>query len=486
MGLAAMDSTIVATALPTIVGDLGGFSSFSWVFSLYLLTQTVTVPVYGRLADLYGRRPVLLVGIALFLAGSAASGMAHTMTQLILYRGLQGIGAGAVMPIASTIIGDIYTLEQRARMQGVFSSVWGISAIVGPSLGGFLVQHFTWRLIFYINVPLGLLAVVGLLLGYRERVAHRDHRIDYTGATLLLAGVSSLLLWVLEGGVGWAWASYASWGVGVGALVLLGAFLVVEVRAAEPVLPFAVLAQPLIAIGDAGAFLAGGVVVGLSSYLPTFIQGAMGRTATTAGLILAAMSIGWPLASAICGTVMLRRGYRFAAVLGGILAVVGSALLLLLTPGSPLWYPAVVAFVIGAGMGFISTTTVVAIQEAVPWAQRGMATSSNMFGRQLGSTLFVGVFGAVLNAGLLARLGGHGYSGPAALRSVDRLLTPLGRAHIGAADLHTLVSALGGALHAVFIVSAVISAAGLLVLVNMPRGPVRGGVPRTGPAQGGA
>lgn len=471
MGLAAMDSTIVSTAMPTVVGDLGGFSSFSWVFSLYLLTQTVTVPVYGRLADVYGRRPVLLVGVGFFLLGSALSGLAGTMTQLIFFRGLQGIGAGAVLPIALTIIGDIYSLEQRARMQGVFSSVWGIAAIVGPSLGGFLVQAFSWRLIFYVNLPLGLIAVAGLVLGYRESVAHRGHRIDYAGAALLLAGVSALLLWVLEGGVGWAWLSGPSAATALAAAALVAGFVVVERRAAEPVLPFHVLTQPLIAIGDAGSFMVGGVAVGLSSYLPTYIQGAMGRSATTAGLVLAAMSIGWPLASALSGIVLLRAGVRVAAVLGGALAVLGTGLLLLLHAGSPLWYPAATAFVIGGGMGFIATSTVVAIQSAVPWEQRGVATSSNMFARQLGSTLFVGIFGAVLNESVMGGLARHGIPRQAALSAVNGLLTPGARAGLTAARLHTLIAALAGALHAVFAVAAVLAVMALLVSLRLPGGP---------------
>ncbi len=477
MGLAAMDSTIVSTALPTIVGDLGGFSSFSWVFSLYLRTQTITVPVYGRLADVYGRRPVLLVGVALFLLGSALSGMSQSMAQLIFFRGLQGVGAGAVLPIALTIIGDIYTLEERARMQGVFSSVFGISAIIGPSLGGLLVQAFSWRLIFYVNLPLGLLAVAGLLVGYREQVTRRRHRIDYAGAALLLGGVSALLLWVLEGGVGWPWVSAASLATGSGAVALMFGFVAAERRAPEPVLPFRVLAQPLIAVGNVGSFLVGGVAVGLSSYLPTYIQGAMGRTATTAGLVLAAMSIGWPLASALTGLVMIRLGVRFATVLGGLLAVAGSALLLWLQPGSALWYPASVAFVIGAGLGFISTATVVAIQSAVPWEQRGMATSSNMFGRQLGSTLLVGIFGAVLNAGVIARLSGHGLTGGAALAAVNGLLTPASRAALAPRQVHTLVASLAAALHSVYAVSAVLSVLALLVVLRMPGGRPAGVAP---------
>ena len=472
MGLAAMDATIVSTAMPTIVGDLGGFSTFSWVFSLYLLTQTATVPVYGRLADVYGRRPVLLVGIALFLVGSALSGTAHTMFQLILYRGVQGVGAGAVMPITSTIIGDIYTLEERARMQGVFSSVWGISSIVGPTLGGFLVQAFTWRLIFYINVPLGLLAMGGLLLGYRERIAHRGHRIDYAGAALLLAGVSSVLLWVLGGGVSWPWASPSSVILGAVAVLLVAGFVLVEWRAPEPVLPFRVLARRIIAIGDAGGLLAGGISVGLSSYLPTYVQGVMGRTATTAGLVLAAMSIGWPLASAVSGRVMLRTGYRFAAVLGGVLALVGSILLWRLRPDSPLAYPAISSFIVGIGMGFLSTTTLVAIQGSVPWAERGVATSSNMFSRQLGSTMFVAVFGAVLNARLIARLatssGAQGATN--ALHRVSALLAPATRVQLGAPAVARLATALADALHGVYGVSAVLALAVLAVLFWMPGG----------------
>lgn len=471
MGLAAMDATIVSTAMPTIVGELGGFSSFSLVFSLYLLTQTATVPVYGKLADVYGRRPILLTGIGIFLAGSALSGTAHTMLQLILYRGIQGIGAGAVMPITSTIIGDIYTLEQRARMQGLFSSVWGVSSIVGPTLGGFLVQTFTWRLIFYINVPLGLLAVGGLLLGYHERVAPRGHRMDYAGAVLLLAGISAILLWVLSGGVRWGWASPASVGLGLVALALVAGFLAVEFRVAEPVLPLRVLAQRIIAVGDTGGLLAGGIAVGLSSYLPTYVQGVMGRSATTAGLVLAAMSIGWPLASAVAGRVMLRTSYRFAAVLGGLLALAGSILLWGLHPTDTLAYPAISSFVVGAGMGFLSTTTLVAIQGSVPWSQRGVATSSNMFARQLGSTVFVAIFGAVLNAGLITRLALPGGAG-GALHGVSALLTPASRAQLGGPAMARLSTALAQSLHSVYGVSAVLALVILVVLFWMPGGKV--------------
>jgi EmrB/QacA subfamily drug resistance transporter len=469
MGLAAMDSTIVSTALPTIVGELGGFASFSWVISLYLLAQTATIPVYGRLADLYGRRPVLLAGIGLFLVGSVLSGAARGMRQLILFRGLQGLGAGAILPIAVTIIGDIYTLEQRARMQGVFSSVWAVSAIVGPTLGGWLTQSFTWRLIFYINLPLGALAVAGLLLGYRERVAHHGHRVDYPGAVLLLMGVSGLLLWILGGGVDWPWASGTSLALALGAAVLLAAFAAVEARAPEPVLPFAVLAQRVIAVGDAGGLLAGGVAVGLSSYLPTYVQGVLGRAPTTAGLVVAAMSIGWPLASALCGRVILRTSYRFAAVFGGVLAVGGSVLLWLLTPRSPLAHPAAGAFLVGSGMGFISTTALVAIQGAVPWRQRGVATSSNTFARQLGSTVFVAIFGAVLNAGLLARLG-PGSAGRSALAQVGALLAPAARGALPPATLASLTSALAGALHAVYGWSTALALVVLGVLCAMPGG----------------
>ncbi len=476
MGLAAMDSTIVSTALPTIVSHLGGFSSFSWVFSLYLLTQTVTVPIYGRLADVYGRRPVLLLGIGLFLVGSALSGTSTTMTQLIVYRGLQGVGAGAVMPITSTIIGDIYTLEQRARMQGVFSSVWGIAAILGPTLGGFLVQSFSWRLIFYINVPLGLLSVAGLLIGYRERVAHHGHRIDYTGAALLLAGVSALLLWTLGGGLSWPWGGKASMILAVAAVGLLVAMVRVEQTTPEPVLPFGVLGQRLIAVGDLGTLFAGGVTIGLSSYLPTYLQGAMGRSPTTAGLVLAAMSIGWPLSSALAGRILLRAGVRFAAVLGGVLAAAGSALLLALSPSASLELPAVASFVVGAGMGLISTTTLVAIQDQVPWQRRGIATSTNLFARQLGSTVFVGLFGAILNGSLVRALAGRHPSRQAAQRALARinpLLSASGRAHLAPAAAHTLIWALDHALHHVYVVSAVLALVALGILLLLPGGPVR-------------
>ncbi len=325
-GLVALDSTIIATAVPSIVQDVGGFTQFPWLFSIYLLTAAVSVPLYGKLADVIGRKPLLFFGIAVFLLGSILCGVAWSMPALIAFRAVQGIGAGAIQPISMTVVGDLYSVAERARVQGYLASVWGASSVIGPTLGGVFAQYLSWRWIFFVNIPLGAVAAWMLLRHFSEKVTRRSHRLDYTGAGLLTVGCSLVILGLLEGGVSWAWGSAQSLLIfGVGAVLLLG-FWLVERRAPEPVLPLWVFTRRTLAAGNLTAVAVGALTIGLSSYVPTYVQGVLGTGALVAGFALAALTVGWPLAATFSGRIYTRIGFRDTALIGAAVALVGTLL----------------------------------------------------------------------------------------------------------------------------------------------------------------
>ncbi|MDQ0767342.1 MFS family permease [Pseudarthrobacter defluvii] len=397
-GLVAIDSTIVATAVPSIVRDIGGFSSFPWLFSAYLLAQAVSVPIYGKLSDMAGRKPIILTGIGLFLFGSVLCGVAWSMPSLIAFRALQGLGAGAVLPVAVTIAGDIYTLQERAKVQGYLASVWAISSVVGPSLGGVFSALGIWRGIFLVNVPLCLLAGWMLVRTLHENVERATHKVDYAGAVLLAGSLGLLILGALQGGQAWAWNSPISIGVFAVGAVLLVAFLLVERRAAEPILPAWVVSRRLLATTALVSFGVGAVMIGLTSYVPTFLEGALSSSPLVAGLALAALTLGWPLSASQAGKFYLRIGFKPTALIGIAISVAG-LLILSLTAFTPnVALIAVSCFVVGLGLGLLATPTLIAAQSSVPWHERGVVTSTNMFARSIGSALGVAVFGAVANS----------------------------------------------------------------------------------------
>lgn len=404
MMLAAMDTTIVSTAIPQIVADLGGFSLFSWVFSIYLLAQTVTIPVYGKLSDLYGRKPVLIIGTVIFIIGSVLSSVSWNMVALIGFRGLQGLGAGAIMATVSTLAGDLYSVRERGAVQGWLSSVWGIAAVTGPLLGGFFAEYASWRWIFLINLPIGALAL-GLIMAFlHEEFEKRRPQIDYAGALLILVAGSVLMFGLLQGGQSWPWLSWQSAVVFALGAALLVATVVVERRAAQPIMPGWLWRMPVLAGANLAVAGMGLVMMAPSSYLPTFLQSVLGMGAIGAGLVLSCTSIGWPVASALSGRVYMKIGFRDTAMIGAALMFAGSAGFLLLPSPQPVWAVALDQVLLGAGFGFLSTPLLVGAQSVVGWEGRGVVTGSNMFARYLGQSLGAALFGAVFNAAIAGRL----------------------------------------------------------------------------------
>lgn len=404
-GVVAIDATIIATAVPAIVADVSGFAQFPWLFSVYLLTQAVTVPVYSKLADTIGRKRIVLFGIGVFLAASILCGLAWDMPSLIAFRALQGIGAGAILPITITMVGDIYTVQERARVQGYLSSVWGIAAVVGPTFGGLFAMWDFWRGIFLINIPLCGLAFWLLARDYHERLERRRHRIDYAGAALLTASLSLLLIGVLEGGNAWEWASPTSAAVFGAGIVLFLVFVVVERRAAEPVLPLWVISRPLLGATNLVGLAVGAALIGLTAFVPSYLVIGLGVSPLVAGLALATLSVGWPVAASLSGRLYLRIGFRATSLIGAALVVVGTVLLALIGPVPSVGAVAAASFLVGLGFGFSAVPTLVAAQASVGWAERGVVTGANMFARSIGQAVGAAVLGAVAN-GVIASLGG--------------------------------------------------------------------------------
>ncbi|MDQ1602935.1 MAG: hypothetical protein QOE01_780 [Actinomycetota bacterium] len=467
-GLVAIDATILATAVPSIVRDVGGFSQFPWLFSIYLLAQAVTVPIYGKLADMVGRRPVLFFGIGAFLVGSILCGFAWSMPSLIAFRAIQGIGAGSVLPMTMTVVGDMYTVEERAKVQGYIASVWGVSSVIGPTLGGVFSDYLSWRWIFFVNIPLGAIAVWMLGRHFIERVERRKHDLDIAGAVLLTAGCSLVILGLLEGGVAWAWASATSVLVFVVGAVALAAFILVERRAAEPVVPLQMLSRRVIAAGSLVSLTVGAVLIGLSSYIPTYAQLVLGTSALVAGFALAAMTLGWPLSASVAGRIYMRVGFRATAIVGSLFVIAGTILVTFLTESSHVWEVGATTFVVGVGLGLTSVPSVVAMQSAVDWRERGVATGMNMFARSIGSAVGIAVFGAIANHTLSSRFA----DAPASLRSLPgghdaTSLVSSGPLH-GAAEVFVR-SAVYDAAHNVFLAQVVVAVLGVAAVFLMPR-----------------
>ena len=455
IAVAALDSTVVGTAMPTIIGQLGGLSEYAWVFSAYLLASTTTVPLYAKLADIRGRKPVFLFGLALFVTGSALCGLADSMLALIAFRTLQGLGAGAVQPIAFTIAGDIFEPRQRARMQGFFSGVWGVSAIAGPAMGGLITSTVGWPWVFELNVPVGIIAGAIIWLTLRERFERRPHRLDWGGAVLLTGSIVLLLLAVSEGGELFGWTSPLVLGMLAGAVLLFVAFVVGARRSEEPLVDLDLLRAPIIRAGLGIGTLAGIVMFGLTTYVPPMVQGVHRGTPVEAGAAVAAMSIGWPIGSVVAGRLLVRIRARPIVLAGTTLLVGGTLLVTQLERFDALWFAMVACAVTGLGMGLASTTLLVIIQGAVAWQRRAVATGLVQFSRTIGGAVGVGVMGGILTA----------FVGAAS----SAILDPIGRSQLSPAALDAGRASLAaglGVIYWIMVVAAV--AACLLAIRSMP------------------
>jgi EmrB/QacA subfamily drug resistance transporter len=402
--LAALDQTIVATALPRIVSDLGGITQYSWVFTAYMLTSTVSVPVYGRLGDVHGRRPLMLAAIGIFLVGSALCGAAQNMTELVAFRGLQGLGAGGLFPLSLAVIGGIVPPRDRGRWQGLIGAVFVSASIVGPAAGGFIVDNTAWRWVFLVNLPGGALALVVFAVSMPRRTARAAHEIDWLGAALLAAGTGALLLGLVWGGREYAWSSGHVLVAFVVAAVVLGSFALVERRAGEPILPFEVLRNPIVGGSIACTFLVGMAMFGTISYVPLFVQGVIGTSATSSGVVLTPLMLGAVGTSMLSGQLVSRTGrYRWNVLIGPPILAVGMALLWRMNVHTTDGEAARNMVIAGIGLGSMMSVFILTVQNSVARARMGAATALTQFSRQMGATLGVTLMGVIVNAGLPAQ-----------------------------------------------------------------------------------
>jgi EmrB/QacA subfamily drug resistance transporter len=427
MFVAAMDSTVVGTALPTIARELNGFSLYSWVFTGYLLTGTTSVPIWGRLADLYGRKPVLLTGLAIFVLASVLCGASTSMVALILFRTLQGVGAGCLQPVTITVVGDIFPTAQRARLQGLFSGMWALAAVAGPLLGAAFVSTIGWRWIFGINLPIGIAAAL-LLWRYREQDRQRAQGgIDLPGAALLTLGVA-LLLWGLGAGNPAAQPVLPALAA---AVVLLALFFVVERRTSSPTVPLELLRRPSIGPPLLVSMLAGTIMFGATAFVPLHVQGALGGSTYQAGAVVGPMSLGWPAASVISGRILLRVGYRKLVLAGAFALLLGTLMLSVQPENSQVWWLALSSGVLGVGLGTVSTPILIVIQSSVSWQQRGSATALIQFSRTIGGAIGVAAMGILLMSRIRAESARLGLPAAAAANPLDAAAGAASRALLG-------------------------------------------------------
>jgi MFS family permease len=464
--MVAIEATIVSTAMPQIATQLGDLQLYSWVFSSFLLAQTAMTVVFGKLADLFGRKPVVLVGIAIFLIGSVLAGLAWSMPAMIAFRLIQGIGAGAIQPITLTIIGDLYPVRERGKVQGWLASVWAISAVLGPMAGGLIIRDLSWPWIFWINVPIGFAAAAGFIAFLREPERHTRPAIDWFGAVLFTISIGALMMALTNADS----ARPALVVAEVALFLVFGALFVwQERRAADPMISFALWAHRPIAAMNASALFIGMVLMGLTSFLPVYVQGVLQRSPVVAGLALTMIMVGWPTGATTAARTFHRIGLRRILIGGGFFLPLGALPFALLTPSSSPVTAAIGSLVAGLGMGTSSVCCMVLLQEIVAGSQRGVATASNLFSRNLGSTLGAAVFGAVLNYGL-----NHAKGLPAI--GADQLRQLLGGTGANVATSEPIRLALQHALHMTFVALCIIALAALLATLFVP--PVRIGVER--------
>ncbi len=465
----AVEATIVSTAMPQIAGQLGDLHLYSWVFSAFLLTQTASTVVFGKLSDLFGRKPVVLVGIAVFLLGSVLCGFAWSMPSLIAFRLIQGIGGGAVQPVSLTIIGDLYPGRERGRVQGWLASVWGVSSVLGPLAGGLIIHNISWAWVFWINIPVGLAAAAGFAAYLKEDVARQTRPIDIAGAALFTGAVASLMVALTSLGT----ADRAAAGLAASlCVVCVVLFVRQERRCADPMIAFALWGRRAIATTNLATLLGGMTIIGLTTFLPMYVQGVLGRSALVAGFALTMMVLGWPIGATVAARCFGRFGLRSMLLVGGAFLPLGAIAFIFLAPGVSPILAGMGSLVIGLGMGLLSTSAIVIIQDTVEWAERGVATASNIFARNLGSTLGATILGAVLNVSL-SRSGPDPSSLPV---TPDQLRGLLDRAPGALAD-PAVQAALAHALHLTFMAVLLVAVVTFLLALLVPTVTLRATAP---------
>jgi EmrB/QacA subfamily drug resistance transporter len=481
MLLAALDQGIVGVALPRIVSELGGLDRLSWVVTAYLLTSTASTPLWGKVSDLYGRRLIFQVAIVTFLLGSALSGLSQNMGQLIAFRALQGVGGGGLFAIALSIIGDVIPPRERGRYQGYFGAVFGVSSVAGPLLGGWLTDGPGWRWIFYINLPVGMAALVVTSMVLRMPVVRRQHRIDYLGAATIVGAVTCLLLYLDWRGNSYGWTEAGALALLGGAALLTAAFILIERRAVEPIIPMRLFRNQVFSVGNTFAFLAGIAMFGTIIFLPVYFQAVMGLSPTESGLALLPAIVGIFSTSITSGQLITRTGrYKIYPVVGAVIMAVAMFTLSRLGVDTPFWQVSLYTYLFGAGLGFTMQTIVTAVQNSVEYRDMGAATSSTTFFRQMGGSIGAAVFGAVLSSRLAHHLAEQlamagirpGAGGPRVeannIQAIQQLTGPVKNAVLGAFT---------SALDDVFLVGVPFMLAAIVVALLLKEEPLRTGQP---------